>query len=161
LGGASAGANIALGAALQIRDARLPQPAVLMLLYGAYLGGISTESWRNFGDGRFGLAAATMALFWNAYAGANPPRADPRITPARANLQGLPRSLLMNAELDILRDDSVLLARMLRSAGVDVEELGYPGAVHGFTQYVKTCALARRALTEAGAVLARAVAGSS
>jgi acetyl esterase len=157
LGGASAGANLALGASLRLRDGGGIAPAFLLLMYGAYAGGDETPSYLAFADGRFGLARAAMDWFWRAYAGGDPAKADRYAVPLRSDLAGLPPTFLNHAQLDLLRDDSVRLAERLRAAGVPVEERGYRGAIHGFTQYAKGCALARRALDEAAEALARAL----
>lgn len=153
LGGASAGANVALGTALRLRDRGLV-PRILLLMYGAYGGGRETSSYLAFADGRFGLPRAAMDWFWRSYTGGRP---APYSVPLDADLRGLPAVFLHYAELDILRDDSLLLAERLRQAGVPVSATGYAGAVHGFTQYVKASSLARRALDEAGDALAAAL----
>lgn len=158
LGGASAGANLALGAALTLRDAGSPMPRFLLLMYGAYLGGAPTPSQRQFGDGRFGLPTTIMSLFWRNYAGGEPRDAHPYIVPAGHDLRGLPPAFINYAGLDILRDDSIELARQLGDCGVPVELRGYPAAIHGFTQYSKASRLARQALTEAGVAIRTALA---
>ncbi|HEY0411698.1 MAG TPA: alpha/beta hydrolase [Allosphingosinicella sp.] len=157
LGGASSGANLALGTSLRLRDGAGPGPAFLLLMYGAYAGGEETPSYLAFADGRFGLPRAAMDWFWRAYAGRDLVDADCYAAPLRCDLAGLPPTFLNYAELDVLRDDSVRLAERLRAAGVRVEERGYRGAIHGFTQYAKHCALARRALDDAAEAVARAL----
>lgn len=159
IGGASAGANLALGTALKLRDEAAVSPCFLLLLYGAYLGDADTESRRLFGDGRFGLPADAMSYFWRSYAGANPESAHPYAVPARADLRGLPSAFLNHAGLDVLRDDSIFLAARLRDAGIPVEHHAYPGSIHGFTQYHKGSAAGRRALEDAGRALVRVLAG--
>ena len=158
LGGASAGANLALGCALRLRDRGGPLPCFLLLMYGAYGGGAETQSSRLFGDGRFGLPKAAMDWFWKVYAG----RADDAdldyAIPLRADLADLPPVFVNYAELDILRDDSLALVKRLRAAGTRVQHRAYPGAVHGFTQYAKASALARRALDDAADALVNALA---
>ena len=157
LGGASAGANLALGAALRLRDGGQVAASFLLLMYGSYAGGAETESYRAFADGRFGLPRAAMDWFWRTYAGPDLLAAAVDAVPLKANLVGLPPTFLNYAELDILRDDSVHLADRLRGAGVDVVAREYAGAVHGFTQYSKASALARRALDDAGDALEAAL----
>lgn len=154
LGGASAGANVALGTALRLRDRGGLAPGALLLMYGAYGGGRETCSYLAFADGRFGLPRVAMDWFWRSYTGGRP---GPYSVPLDADLRGLPTVFLNYAELDILRDDSLLLAERLREAGVQVTATGYAGAVHGFTQYVKASSLAARALDEAGDALAAAL----
>lgn len=157
LGGASAGANLALGAALRLRDGGGPLPCFLMLLYGAYSGATQSATYTLFGDGRFGLPRAAMDWFWTSYAGADADARPAYAAPLRAELGGLPPTFVNHAELDILRDDSVMLAKRLAAAGVTVEHRGYAGAVHGFTQYAKGSALARQALDDAAAAVAAAI----
>ena len=122
-----------------------------------YAGGAETESYRAFADGRYGLPRAAMDWFWRTYAGPDLLAAAVDAVPLKANLVGLPPTFLNYAELDILRDDSVHLADRLRGAGVDVVAREYAGAVHGFTQYSKASALARRALDDAGDALEAAL----
>lgn len=157
LGGASAGANLALGTALRLRDADGPAPRFLLLMYGAYSGAEETESCRLFGDGRFGLPLVVMDWFWRAYAGGDPAARHPHAVPLKADLRGLPPAFVNHAGLDILRDDSIALVEQLRDAGVEVDHRGYAGAIHGFTQYAKGSALARRALDDAADAVASAL----
>jgi acetyl esterase len=157
LGGASAGANLALGAALKLRDEGGPMPCFLMLLYGAYAGGAETQSLRLFGDGRFGLPREMMGFFWRLYLGDGSAPPHPYAVPLCAELRGLPGAFVSSAGLDALLDDSVALVGRLRECGVPVEHLSYPGAIHGFTQYVKRCALARRSLEDAGRAVSAAL----
>ncbi len=147
VGGGSAGANVALGTALRLRDAGGPPLAHLLLFYGAFSGGEEVPSHSKFGDGRFGLPAAAMNFFWNVYLGED--RSHPHAVPLKADLAGLPPAFIMEAELDMLADESRLLADGLRAAGGTVDHRVYAGAMHGFTQYSKASALARRALGEA------------
>ena len=161
LGGASAGANLAIGTALKLRDERGPTPCFLLLMYGAYLGGGNTKSRRLFGDGRYGLPETMMSFFWRMYVGEDATAVNPYIFPLRADLRGLPTTFINHAGLDILRDDSLVLVEALRSANVTVQHCGYPGAIHGFTQYLKRCGLAREALEDAARALSRALAAKS
>ena len=152
LGGGSAGANVALGTALRLRDAGGPPLAHLLLLYGCFSGGDEMPSHHKYGDGRFGLPVAAMDFFWNAYLGDD--RSHPHAVPLKADLGGLPPALIIGAELDVLADESAGLAERLRAAGGTADHRVYAGAIHGFTQYSKASALARRALDEAANVVA-------
>lgn len=158
LGGASAGANLALGTALRLRDRGGAAPAFLLLMYGAYAGGVPTDSWTAFADGRFGLPASAMQWFWQTYAGSAVGTERGYAVPLEAELAGLPPVFLNHAELDILRDDTVQLAKKLQASGIAVEHRGYAGAIHGFTQYAKASALACQALDDAADALAAALA---
>jgi acetyl esterase len=84
----------------------------------------------------YGLETAGLEPF-NAFyleSGADP--ADPLVSPIkREDLSGLPRALVVTAELDPLRDEGELYAERLRAAGVDATTSRYDGAGHGFVQH--------------------------
>ena len=128
LAGDSAGANIALAAAL----ARPPRtPAFLSLLYGCFAPDFDTASHARNGEG-YGLTTARMRWYWRNWLGAAP---DPRAAPGHADdLAGLPPCHLLAAGLDPLLDDSIRLAARLAVAGVSVRLDVVPGVVHGFLQ---------------------------
>ncbi|HET6629984.1 MAG TPA: alpha/beta hydrolase [Woeseiaceae bacterium] len=156
MGGDSAGANLALAAALDLRDSGETWLRYLLLICGAYARDLDTASYRSFGDGRYGFGAAAMETAWSLYAGAAP-RGDPRVEPLRAELGGLPPVCLVAGGLDPLRDDSRALARRLIDASGSVEYREYPGVVHGFASMTRDLAVARRAMLAAAASLRRAL----
>lgn len=128
LAGDSAGANIAMAAALA-RPRRAP--AFLSLLYGCFAPDFDTPSHARNGTG-YGLTTSRMRWYWRNWLG---PGADPRGMPGRADdLSGLPACHLLAAGLDPLLDDSVRLAGRLAAAGVPVQLDVVPGVVHGFLQ---------------------------
>lgn len=153
LGGASAGANIALAATLWLRDRGGPLPAFLLLFYGVYGIDRDTESDRLFGGAEFGGALVHMETFYSLYAGTPEQRRTPLVAPLIADLSGLPPICMNAAGLDPLRDDSRQLYERLRRAGIAVEFAEYPGVVHGFTQYTLKSKIARKALHDAGVAL--------
>lgn len=126
--GDSAGANIALAAALT-RPAR--PIAMLSLLYGCFAPIFDTDSHRRNGDGSFGLSTQRMQWFWGNWLGS---AADARAAPLQGDLAGLPRCYLLAAALDPLCDDSFLMAKRLAEAGVSVRLDVIPGVTHGFLQ---------------------------
>src|SRR4051812_15086321 len=67
LGGDSAGANLALGAAVALRDADGPRSCFLLLHYGAYDTDTSSPSWQRFGQGNAGLSVASAEWLWANY----------------------------------------------------------------------------------------------
>ena len=86
LAGDSAGANLAIGAALDLREHRPGLIKALLLFYGVYGADLETASYCAFGDGRFGLSRADMAAYWDAYAPRPADREDRQGKPfARAN----------------------------------------------------------------------------
>ncbi|MBK7162945.1 MAG: alpha/beta hydrolase [Sphingomonadales bacterium] len=147
VGGSSAGANIALGTALRVRDNHGPIPGMMALLFGAYSGGNGEYSSRAcYGDGRFGLPTVAMELFWSLYLGED--RTHPHAVPLEADLAGMPPAWIVAAELDILSDESVDLVNKLKLVGVPTTLKLYEGGMHGFTHYFRVSPLARRALAE-------------
>ena len=61
------------------------------------------------------------------------PRSRPRRTRRRVEqVRGLPPTLLMVDEADVLRDEGEAYAAKLRSAGVPVTTVRYDGTVHDF-----------------------------
>ena len=140
LGGDSAGANIALAAAL---DPDCPGLAALLLLYGCFEPRFDTPSHRDCGDGRFGLTTDRMRWYWNHWQGT---AHDKRAVPTSADLAGLPHTYVMAAGLDPLRDDSTALVTRLAAAGVPVRLDVVPGVVHGFLQMSSRLTPARQAI---------------
>lgn len=82
-----------------------------------------------FAQGYF-HTAAHMAWYWDQYGG-DP--AHPHVSPLRApDLSGLPRTLLVLADCDVLRDEGLAYGRRLGEAGVDCGIQLVPGVFHGF-----------------------------
>ncbi|MDR6772284.1 alpha/beta hydrolase [Azospirillum sp. BE72] len=116
VGGDSAGANLALGLALDARDEPGPPLSFGMLLYGMFAHDFDTESHRLFGGGRYGLTTERMRWYWRQYLGHGGITRDPAAAPLLADLQGLPPLHVAAAGLDCLRDDSLHLAQRLEMA---------------------------------------------
>ena len=56
-------------------------------------------------------------------------------SPLRASIQeltGLPDTMIINGEADVLRDEGQAYAKKLRLAGVDVTSLCFQGTIHDF-----------------------------
>ncbi len=152
LAGDSAGANLALGTALLLREAG-ERPDALLLNYGVFCDDDSTESFARFDGPGYNLGSDEMRGFWNHYLGPAGDPGDGLAMPLRADLAGLPRTCVLVAECDVLRDDSLALATRLREAGVPLALQRHPGAVHSFLEAVSFSELAERALAESAAWL--------
>jgi len=149
LGGDSAGANLAAGVALMLRDAGTPPPLCgLLLNYGVFDSRLDTPSYREFATG-YGLTRERMEFYWRCYAPREADRAHPYAAPLRADLAGLPPCLVQIAELDVLASENHAMAERLRAAGVPVTAETFPGTVHGFLRALGHVAVARRAVTQA------------
>jgi acetyl esterase len=132
LGGDSAGGCVAALAALRLRDAGAPASALILFCPNADLTGehpSMAEKGRGFGlDADAVLAAAALWVPVHAH------HATGAVSPLHADLAGLPRSVVITAEHDPLRDEGDALARRLADAGVPVTHRREPGLPHGFVQ---------------------------
>lgn len=153
VGGDSAGANLAAGLALWLRDLPAPPPLRgLLLNYGVFDSRLDTPSYGEFANG-YGLTRERMDFYWQAYAPRAIDRASPFAAPLRGDLAGLPPCLLHIAELDVLAAENHAMAARLRAAGVTVETQLFPGTVHGFLRAIGHVGQARAAVEAAGAWL--------
>jgi acetyl esterase len=152
-GGDSAGANLALAAALALRDAGETALRFLLLVYGVYSTDGDSESWRRLGTGTYGLSQAGIAWLWETYLASQDQRADWRAAPLLADLRGLPPAHLLISTLDPLLDDNHRLAERLAAAGVPHTLKTYEGVQHGFIRYGRLIKSAARAVQDCGAAL--------
>ncbi|WP_076834557.1 alpha/beta hydrolase [Frankia sp. CcI49] len=138
IGGASAGACLAAGAALRLRDAGEAQAASVILAYPVVhpvLPMPSTELAEK-------LASLTPAMAFapeiftpvlENYLGSPADEAAAYATPGvlAADLLGLPPTLIFNCEYDGLRASGEKFAEQLRAAGVEVVSGTVPAVLHG------------------------------
>ena len=151
LGGDSAGAHLALGAALA-RKPTATKLKALILYYGAF-GLADSASRRRFGVAASGLSRDDLAYYDASYLGGPAPMGDPRYDCLAGNLAGLPPAYILACELDPLLDDSLALAALLGDAGVPHRLHRYDGVLHGFLHYSRIVPKAMRALDEGAAAL--------
>ncbi|QDL90427.1 alpha/beta hydrolase [Paroceanicella profunda] len=132
--GDGTGATIATGVALLARMRRGPAIAFQALLYPATDARFDTGSYRRFAAGPW-LTRAAMMRFWDAYLPETAARTAPLAAPLRAHreeLRGLPETLLLLAEHDVLRDEGEAYGHRLLEAGVRVTSLRCNGTIHDF-----------------------------
>lgn len=158
LGGDSAGANLALGSALMLREVA-PELTLrgLLLGYGVYDARFDTASYEEFAEG-YGLTRERMRFYWDCYAPHAADRVNPFVAPLRADLHGLPPVHMTLTELDVLASENFAMAAKLRAAGVEVSEEFFPGTVHGFLRSAGHVGAADRAFAASGRWLARILA---
>ena len=150
--GCSAGANLALGAALSLPPAVLARFHAGALFYGAYDPDLASESCRRFGAEGAWLSAKEMAWCWKNYLAREEDRADPRAAPLRAGdgaLASLPPLYLCAAGSDALRDDTVRLAERLDGAGAPHVLSVREGLGHSFLGFARMVDEAGRVLQDA------------
>jgi len=132
--GNSVGGDMTAAIALMAKDRNGPKIALQALLIPATDASVDTDSYHEFGTGRF-LARAFMKYGWDLYAPDAKTRNNPYVSPLRASnqeLQGLPPALVITAENDPLRDEGEAYARKLKDAGVTVAATRYNGMIHDF-----------------------------
>lgn len=149
--GDSAGANLALVAALRNPDAF----AATVLVYPFIDPRQRFESYRREAGG---LGAAESAWYWEQYAATPDDLTHPDLTPLDSDaLHTLPPTLVVAAEHDPLVDEDVELARRVRAAGVRTTLTTYPGMVHGFWRHPEQFDAAEESLAEIAEFLRRTV----
>lgn len=154
LGGDSAGGNLSLVTALDLRDTSAQRPAFLLLIYPSTEIVSTRPSRKQYGNGFF-LDTETLVWFFERYLPCGRTE-DWRASPMRAtSLQGLPPTLMLTAECDPLVDDCIAFAERMKQEGVDVEQYQALGMVHGFVTLGKFFPEANEAVSHAASVLRR------
>lgn len=148
--GDSAGATLALSAALHLRDHDGPPLAALLLYYGMF-GLRDSASRRLLGGPWDGLAPDDLAWYTAAYTSGPDDLTGPYVDCLGADLGGLPPTYLAATDVDPLLDDSVLLARLLEHARVPHRLQVFSGVLHGFLHCARTLPEAREALAAGAA----------
>lgn len=164
LGGGSAGAGLAAGLALLLRDRGEVEVCYQHLVYPMLDDRNDTASAHAVLDSRVWNRTCN-AVGWNAYLDgrAGAPDVEAYAAPARAvergELLGLPPAYICVGTLDLFLDEDIAYARALLDAGVPTELHVYPGAFHGSTGTVPESALTRRWRADELASLRRALLG--
>lgn len=115
--GEEAGGNLAAALAMMVRDRHGP-PLAGQILFSPMLDAcLGTYSFRNAEAGPVGCRWADG---WHAYLGTPEKAAHPYAAPVNASrLSGLAPALIVTAEDDPLRDESISYGRRLQAVGVD------------------------------------------
>jgi acetyl esterase len=142
--GDSAGGNLALATALLLRDTNGPALKAIIAGYPITDSDLTTASYSEFAEG-YGLTKAKMQEYWDAYLSHPADRLNPLAAPLKGNLHGLPPTLILLAELDVLRDEGLALHTQLQAAGVSTTCHTYPGVAHGFLRHTARLTHARTA----------------
>lgn len=136
MGGASAGANLAAGATMFMRDEGASGPLTLVLVYGAFHSTVpvspEVEQALRGPLVRWMFNPTMVRRIFLGYVG------DPALfvpgyaSPGGGDLHDFPPTLSLDAENDRLRASGHAFADELRAVGVDVHEEVVPHARHGF-----------------------------
>ena len=143
IAGDSAGGNLTLATLLALRDRKLPLPAGGIPLSSATDFTLASESLKTVIDPI--LSARTMPVFRDHYLGKTDPR-NPLASPVFGDYHGLPPLLIQVGEHEMLRDDSIRVAKKARADGISVKLEVWPGMFHVFQSHEPLLPEAREAV---------------
>jgi acetyl esterase len=126
-----------------------------VLIYPVIDPMLSGESYDELGG--YGLDRAAMRLAWETYVPDVAQRFTPDAAPLAADLAGMPPTLMITAEYDVLRDEGADYADALTAAGVPVVHVRYAGMNHGFARKLAVIDAARTAADQVAASLRAAL----
>jgi acetyl esterase len=132
--GESVGGNMAAALAIMAKQRGDVTFVQASLYYPVTDAAMDTASYDEFAVGYY-LSRKAMEWFWDAYTTDPDQRAEITASPNQATteqLKGLPPTLLLVDEADVLRDEGEAYAAKLRLAGVPVTTVRYDGVVHDF-----------------------------
>lgn len=146
IAGDSAGAALAAGTLIALRDANETAPASGLLISPwidplANGGSIETNEPYDVGDRSFLVACC------DAYMAGKVPE-DPRVVPLRGDLTGLPPLFIAIGSCEILFDQARALHEKARSEGVESSLVVYDEMFHGFQNLAPMVPTAARAVSE-------------
>ena len=132
VGGDSAGGNLASAVALAARDRGKIKLAYQWLIYPCN-GPEFVDSPNVPNAEGYGLTQRGMKWLWEMYLNGEEDRSNPYAVPhAAKSLVGLPPTIIITAEFDVLKADGLAYAEKLKTAGNDVVYKDCPGMIHGF-----------------------------
>ena len=147
--GDSSGGNLAAAVALRARDV-VPLLAQV-LIYPCLDPSLTTASSYTYATG-YGLERSAMEWYWQQYVQDHSLLTNPLVAPAHADdVSRLPRTLIITAENDLLRDEAHDYHGRLSASGVDTSYICYDGTVHGFFTYGSISDIPRRAIGDIAA----------
>ncbi len=132
--GDSVGGNMATVVAMMAKERKGPKVLFQALFYPVTDYRFDTGSYEEYATGHF-LERDGMKWFWDNYLARPADGADPKASPLRASLdqlKGLPPTLILFGENDVLRDEVEAYAHKLGQAGVKVAACRYLGTIHDF-----------------------------
>src|SRR5262244_464782 len=134
IAGDSVGGNMTAVVALLAKERKGPAIRAQLLFYPVTDASMSTGSYKEFAEGPW-LTKKAMEWFWDQYLPDVSKRKDIHVSPINASpeqLKGLPQTLLLVDENDVLRDEGEAYGRKLAAAGVVVTSVRYNGTIHDF-----------------------------
>jgi acetyl esterase len=162
VGGDSAGGNMAAVCALRARDRGGPPLAAQVLVYPVTDHDFTTPSYREHGANELLLLdERSMRWFWDNYVPDVGARDNPDASPLLArDLGGLPPAIVVVAEYDPLRDETLAYAERLGAAGVEVSVHRYDDMPHVFFSFVNIFKTGNEAVARVGTQLRELIAAA-
>jgi acetyl esterase len=146
--GESSGGATAACLTLLLRDLGAPLPVLQILAYPVC---DLCDRWPSYQERGSGYTLDAEFARWSLrnYLPVDQDASDPYLLPlAAGELGGLPRTLLLTAEFDPLRDEGIEYAQRLKAAGVAIEHIHAEDQMHSFL-------LLDRAVAQAGCLIDR------
>lgn len=132
IAGDSAGGNLTLATLLALRDRKLRLPACGIPLSPTTDLTLASESLKTVYDPI--ISAKTMPVFRDHYLGKTDPK-NPLASPVFGDYRGIPPLLIQVGEHEMLRDDSVRVAKKARADGIPVTLEVWRGMFHVFQSH--------------------------
>jgi len=145
--GDSAGGGLTLSTLLALRDRKLTMPAGGIPISPCTDFTLASDSLKSVHDPI--ISAKTMAVFRDHYLGKTNPRL-PLASPVFGDYRGLPPLLIQVGEHEMLRDDSIRVAKKARADGISVKLEVWPGMFHVFQSHEPLLPEAREAINHIG-----------
>lgn len=135
IGGESVGGNMAAATTLALQAAGEPMPAAQVLVYPLTTGRQLGDSMADAADARPLNRPLLSWMAMHAFRGVPEAAKDPRVDLLGLQsdeLAGLPPTLVITGERDVLRSQGEEFAQHLEAAGVPVTATRYDGVMHEF-----------------------------
>lgn len=129
IAGDSAGGNLTLATLLALKQRKLPLPAGAIAISPGTDFTLASQSLETVYDPI--ISSRTMPEFRDRYLGKTDP-SDPLASPVFGDYRGLPPLLIQTGEHEMLRDDSIRVAKKARADGTHVTLEIWPGMMHVF-----------------------------
>lgn len=158
IGGESVGGNMAAATCLQLARAGEPMPVAQVLVYPLTTTEQFGESMSDAADARPLTRPLLSWMAMHAFDGVPGAATDPRVdllSVPTDQLAGMPPTLVITSERDVLRTQGEEFARHLQAAGVPVTATRYDGVMHEFFGAAAVLDKAEQAQLEAATHLRR------
>jgi acetyl esterase/lipase len=143
IAGDSAGGSLTLATLLALRDRKLTLPTGGIAISPCADFTLASESLKTVFDPI--ISAKTMSVFRDHYLDKADPK-NPLASPVFGDYRGLPPLLIQAGEHEMLRDDSIRVAKKARADGISVALEVWPGMFHVFHSHEPLLPEAREAI---------------